>query len=75
MIRQRSCRRNTKETRYVMLKIWEQLYKLCPEWFAIAGPFCTRGKCEEGKMRCQKPIAKEFKPRDILLEDFPLLEK
>ena len=25
MIRQRTCRRNTKETRYVMLKIWKQL--------------------------------------------------
>ena len=26
MISQRSCRRNTKETAYVMLKIWEELY-------------------------------------------------
>ena len=75
MIRQRSCRRNTKETEYVMLRIWEQLYKLCPEWFSIAGPFCTRGKCEEGKMCCMKPMGKRAEPADVLLADFPLLVK
>lgn len=73
MIRQRSCRRNTKETQYVMLRIWEQLYELCPEWFGKCGPFCTRGKCEEGKMCCMKPMGKNAKPRDVLLADFPLL--
>lgn len=73
MIRQRSCRRNTKETEYVMLRIWEQLYELCPEWFTIAGPFCTRGKCEEGKMCCLKPMGKRAEPKDVLKEDFPLL--
>lgn len=75
MIRQRSCRRNTKETQYVMLRIWEQLYSLCPEWFSCCGPFCTRGKCEEGKMACGHPIKKTFTPTDILKEDFPLLMK
>ena len=30
MISTRTCRRNTKETQYVMLKIWEELYKLDP---------------------------------------------
>lgn len=75
MIRQRSCRRNTKETQYVMLKIWEQLYELCPEWFNKCGPFCTRGKCEEGKMTCMKPMPKGCTPSEILKEDFPLLTK
>lgn len=75
MIRQRSCRRNTKETQYVMLKIWEQLYDACPEWFKSCGPFCTRGKCEEGKMCCMKPMGKGIEPRDVLREDFPLLFK
>lgn len=75
MIRQRTCRRNTSETKYVMLRIWEQLYKLCPEWFIIAGPFCTRGKCEEGKMCCMRPMRENAEPIDILKEDFPLLFK
>lgn len=75
MIRQRSCRRNTKETEYIMLRIWEQLYKLCPEWFSIAGPFCTRGKCEEGRMCCLKPMGKRAEPADVLKADFPLLVK
>lgn len=75
MIRQRTCRRNTKETEYVMLRIWEQLYDLCPEWFGIAGPFCTRGKCEEGKMCCMKPMGRRAEPKDVLLADFPLLFK
>lgn len=75
MIRQRTCRRNTLETQYVMLRIWEQLYKLCPEWFIIAGPFCTRGKCEEGKMCCLRPMKEKAEPIDILKEDFPLLFK
>lgn len=75
MIRQRSCRRNTKETQYIMLRIWEQLYDICPEWFSACGPFCTRGKCEEGKMTCLRPIKKTFTPADIIKEDFPLLMK
>lgn len=75
MIGQRSCRRNTKETEYIMLRIWEQLYKLCPEWFSIAGPFCTRGKCEEGRMCCLKPMGKRAEPADVLKADFPLLVK
>lgn len=73
MIRQRTCRRNTKETEYVMLRIWEQLHALCPEWFGIAGPFCMRGKCEEGKLCCLRPISKKATPTDIIREDFPLL--
>lgn len=73
MIHQRTCRRNTKETEYVMLRIWEQLYDLCPEWFKIAGPFCMRDKCEEGKMCCLHPISKNATPADIIAEDFPLL--
>lgn len=73
MIRQRSCRRNTKETQYVMLKIWEALYNLDASWFGKCGPFCTRGKCEEGKMCCMRPIAKKATPSDVLKEDFPLL--
>ena len=75
MIGQRGCRRNTKETQYVMLKIWEQLYKLSPELFGqiTTGPGCMRNKCNEGKMSCGRVIKKNMTPTEILKEDFPLL--
>lgn len=75
MIGQRTCRRNTLETRYVMLKIWEELYKLSPEMFANSGPFCMNGPCKEGRMSCAKPINKTWTPLEIIKEDFPLLVK
>ena len=73
MICQRTCRRNTNETRYVMLRIWERLNRLAPELFCESGPFCTKGCCPEGKMTCGEPIGFHAQPADILLADFPLL--
>lgn len=75
IISQRVCRRNTLETQYVMLKIWDALYKLDPVFFApeITGPFCQCGTCKEGKMSCGKPIDKAMTPEEILRKDFPLL--
>ena len=73
MISQRICRRNTPETRYVMLKIWEELYELAPDMFADAGCFCMEGPCKEGKMGCGKPLAKGMTPAEIIASDFPLL--
>ena len=75
IIGQRTCRRNTLETQYVMLKIWEELYNLDPILFApdTTGPFCQRGSCKEGKMSCGKPIDKAMTPTEILHTDFPLL--
>lgn len=73
MIKQRTCNRNTKETQYVMLKIWEALYEINPILFAEAGPFCTVGKCLEGKMCCGRPVPKT--PGEILAQEFPLLSK
>lgn len=77
MISQRACRRNTKETAYVMLKIWEELYKLSPALFDMSttGPGCQKGRCLEGKMCCGKAIAKTQTPTEIIAEDFPLLIK
>lgn len=77
MIGQRVCRRNTDETRLVMLMIWRELYKLSPVLFApeLTGPFCQRGRCAEGKMSCGRPIPKEMLPADILLTDYPMLRK
>lgn len=75
IIGQRVCRRNTLETQYVMLKIWEQLYALDPIFFApdTTGPFCQKGACKEGKMACGRPIDKAMTPTEILKTDFPLL--
>lgn len=73
MIRQRSCRRNTKETQYVMTLIWKVLRDVCPAWFSNCGPFCSRGKCEEGKMCCGRVMRKDITPDEILKEDFPLI--
>lgn len=73
MIRQRTCRRNTKETRYVMLRIWEALYALSPDLFGDAGPDCMRRGCQEGKMHCGNEIDSQVTPTFILQDDFPLL--
>ena len=44
MIGQRICRRNTDETRIVMLDIWQKLYEFDPVLFSpkLTGPFCQR---------------------------------
>lgn len=75
MIGQRICRRNTSETRYVMLKIWEQLYEINPAMFSVSntGAYCQRDRCPERKMSCQNPIFRYYMPIDILHSDFPLL--
>ena len=73
MIHQRVCRSNTKETRYVMLKIWEQLIRQNAELFSDCGPFCMNGGCEEGKMTCGKSIPSMMSPTDIIRVDFPKL--
>lgn len=74
MISQRVCRRNTPETRYVMLRIWEQLFELSPSLFSLStvGPFCmVEGKCREGRFACGSPILGT--PKEIIAMDFPLL--
>ncbi len=75
MISQRICRRNTDETRYVMLKIWEEIYKLSPVMFSstTTGAFCMKGACKEGKMSCGKPLCTNASPEEIIATDFPLL--
>ena len=75
MIGQRTCRRNTDETRIVMLNIWKKLYQLSPILFApdLTGPFCQRASCMEKQMSCEKPISKVWLPGEILKTDYPLL--
>lgn len=71
MIGQRVCRRNTSETRYIMLKIWEQLQRYGHTLFSGCGPFCMQGGCQEGKMSCKNPLNADMSAEDILKKDFP----
>jgi len=75
MIGQRICKRNTGETRYVMLRIWQQLFELNPVLFSphTTGAFCMKAKCAEGIMACSDVIEKGYTPTQILAADFPLL--
>lgn len=73
MISQRICRRNSKETRIVTLKIWQALYKENPILFANCGAPCQKDHCLEGKMTCGNTIGKPLTPTEILKIDFPKL--
>ena len=77
IIGQRVCRRNTDETRIVLLKIWQELFSLSPVLFSpdFTGPFCQRDKCLEGKMSCGRKITGSMTPSEILAADYPLLFK
>lgn len=76
MISQRICRRNTDETRYVMLKIWEELHYYAPWFFTpeTTSAFCAKQSgCLEGKMSCGNHM-RGMLPEDIIAADFPLLK-
>lgn len=72
MIHQRVCNRNTLETQYIMLTIWEKLWDLSP-MFRNCGPFCMQGSCAEGKMSCKRPFSKDLTPTEILNSRFKYL--
>lgn len=83
-IRLRSCNRNTNETQYVTLRIWEELLKTDDgeAMFKYAGPDCMYGVCREGKMCCGRPLKKAPKiaedakvsvPRMLIDTQWPLL--
>ena len=86
-IRARACNRNTNETKYVVLRIWEELLKTedGEEMFHFAGPDCMYGMCREGKMCCGKPLHKYSEeartiagvsiPRLIIDTQWPLLKE
>ena len=84
-IRARGCNRNTNETQYVTLRIWEELLKTDDgeEMFRYAGPDCMFGACREGKMCCGNPLKKVERearelgvatPRLIIDNQWPLLK-
>ena len=80
-IKLRGCNRNTQETQYVTMRIWEELLKTPngKELFEWAGPECMYGACREGNMSCKKPLTYATKvegipaPTRIIQERWPLL--
>lgn len=85
-IRTRGCNRNTPETQYVTMLIWEALLKteFGEEFFGKSGADCMPGACREGKMCCgvsMKPFVKKAKeegisvPRLIIDTKWPLLKE
>ena len=85
-IRLRGCNRNTVETQYVTMLIWEELLKtpFGEEFFGNCGPDCMTMGCREGKMACKDPLrqmAREAKalgipvPRHIINQRWPLITK
>ena len=81
MIRQRICKRNTDETRYVLLKCWEALYALDPIMFSpnTCLPKCaTELHCPEGNMFCRDPYSLEKEetvtPTLYINEQFPVIK-
>lgn len=77
MIKLRACRRNSDETRYVMLKIWDQLLtetKDGEQFFSpeILGFDCQFGGCKEGKFCCGHPYQKGITPFEIIKNEYPL---
>ena len=76
IIGQRVCRRNTDETRIVLLKVWKELYDLSPALFApsLTGRLlCQLDRCLEGKITCGRKLAADMTPEDILEKDYPAL--
>lgn len=84
MIKLRTCKRNTVETQYVVMRIWEELLKTQDgeAMFEFAGPDCAFGACKEGKFCCGEPWRGHVRdaktmnislPRHIINQRWPLL--
>lgn len=73
MIQQRICRRNTAETRYVFLRIWEDLYNI-PDGELLFAPKHTLPECcREGNLSCGQAMNEfEWLPHQLLIKEFPL---
>ena len=78
-IKLRGCNRNTQETQYVTMRIWEELLKTQdgPDMFKWVGPECLYGTCREGKMSCGNPITLKDNgtpiPTRVIKQQWPLL--
>jgi thymidylate synthase (FAD) len=85
-IRARACNRNTVETQYVALRIWEELLKTKDgeQLFSNLGPDCiSLSMCREGKFFCGESLKTVIKdkpfdvsiPRFIIDYKWPLLNE
>jgi thymidylate synthase (FAD) len=77
-IRVRSCNRNTEETQYITMKVWEALSNTLDGnvMFKYAGPDCLYGKCREGKMCCGNnfpELNNKSYPTEFIKQKWPLL--
>lgn len=77
MIGLRTCNRNSVETQYVLLKIWEQLYNISPALFGRIKYGCLDGNCQEKRMACylddnhsRIPIGRNALPAEVLSKKF-----
>ncbi len=69
----RACNRNTDETKYVTLRIWEELIKTQDGeiLYENAGPDCMHGHCREGKMSCRVGMQTGTNPTYLINKLFP----
>lgn len=85
-IRLRGCNRNTVETQYITMLIWEALLNTLDgeAFFGNSGADCMSGACREGKMCCGvslRPYINKAKeegktvPRCIIEDKWPLLRE
>lgn len=85
-IRTRGCNRNTIETQYVTMRIWEELLQSVDgeQMFYRAGPDCCYGLCREGTMACGRTLqtltkhaytVKESLPCLVIRSKWPLLRR
>lgn len=79
LINLRTCRRNSDETRYVMLRIWQELREIDFDngWDFFSpkhcGCDCQLSGCKEGKMCCGNGVPKGLEPFEIIALDYPIL--
>lgn len=69
IIRQRICKRNTDETRYIALRILDIFQRMCPELFP---PIRVYPCCEEGKLACGNGY-RTIDANEILSKEFSKL--
>ena len=76
IIKLRGCARNSDETRYTVLQIWDALLHtrhgsmfFSPE---IVGFDCQFGGCKEAQFSCHRPYPKGIMPMAIIKSEYPL---
>lgn len=73
IIEQRCCNRNSLETQYIMLRIWEIVCNY--SMFKNIHIPCQLHMCPEGRMSCGKVYPNTLGPTDIISRRFPLIQE